>query len=180
MSHHLTKKPQRPALPNSNNLRSNNSHNPQGTESMFEQYYNKKLREYSQSPPKKGGNQYQMINNQLNENIVPLEKHYASVDEDEEIEQMNEKNKQLLKEYEEMKKAQLKGPTPKSNEINDIMPKTQKNYVKENKQIITENKITSKVKPQEEKKSAIHKDYGKTPDYLKKYKEDAEIRKEVL
>lgn len=180
MSQNLKKKPQRPSIPNSNNLRSNNHNNLKGTESMFEEYYRNKVREYSQSPPKKGGDQYQMLNNQLNENIAALDKHYASVDEDEEIERMNEKNQQLLREYEEMKRAQLKGPTPRSNEMGELVPKSQKNYIKENKQIIAENKISSKVKPKEEVKPVIHKDYGKTPDYLKKYKEDAEIRKEVM
>jgi len=74
-------------------------------------------------------------------------------------------------------KVVTKGPTPKSNEINQLKPKEKKNYILENKTKVTQNEIPSKVAKKEEIETAIHKDFGKTPDYLQKYKQEAEEKK---
>jgi hypothetical protein len=72
----------------------------------------------------------------------------------------------------------LKGPTPKSNEINNLNPKNNKNHILENKLKVTQNEVPIKAVKKEDPQQAIHKDFGKTPDYLLKYKADAEKQKE--
>ena len=59
-----------------------------------------------------------------------------------------------------------------------ILPKINKNYIKDNRDLVINNKIQSKVKPKGKEPSAIHKDFGKTPDYIKKYKIENSIKKE--
>ena len=51
--------------------------------------------------------------------------------------------------------------------------------MKENKQMIHEHKIPNKVKPKEIKEGPIHKNYGKTPEYITKMKIEAEVKKEI-
>ena len=43
---------------------------------------------------------------------------------------------------------------------------------------MTQNDVPIKVIKKEEAESAIHRNFGKTPDYLLKYKQDAEDKKE--
>lgn len=90
-------------------------------------------------------------------------------------------SKTIEKDYnqqlEQAKKRQIKGPTPKATEINALLPKIQRNHITDNKVKITHNEIPSKVIKKEEPESAIHKHFGKTPDYLKKYKQEAEEKK---
>ena len=69
--------------------------------------------------------------------------------------------------------------------INDnkiILPKIQKNYIRENRQLIIENKIPLKHKQNEEDiiQNNKHKDYGKVPDYIKRYELERELKKEEL
>ena len=71
-----------------------------------------------------------------------------------------------------------KAPTPTIKDAPIILPKIQKNYIRENRQLVTENKIPTKTKFVEEKSDAKHKDYGKVPDYIKKYELEREIMKE--
>ena len=59
-----------------------------------------------------------------------------------------------------------------------ILPKINKNYIKDNRDLVINNKIQSKIKPKGKEPSAIHKDFGKTPDYIKKYKIENSIKKE--
>ena len=59
-----------------------------------------------------------------------------------------------------------------------ILPKINKNYIKDNRDLVINNKIQSKIKPKGKEPSAIHKDFGKTPEYIKKYKIENSIRKE--
>ena len=73
-----------------------------------------------------------------------------------------------------------KGPTPTINDAPIILPKIHKNYIRENRQIISENKIQTKTKKMEEKSDAKHKDYGKVPEYIKKYELEREIKKEEI
>ena len=69
--------------------------------------------------------------------------------------------------------------------INDnkiILPKIQKNYIRENRQLIIENKIPLKHKQNGEDliQNNKHKDYGKVPEYIKKYELERELKKEEL
>ena len=73
-----------------------------------------------------------------------------------------------------------KAPTPTINDAPIILPKIHKNYIRENRQLVMENKIPTKTKFIEEKNDAKHKDYGKVPEYIKKYELEREIRKEEI
>ena len=73
-----------------------------------------------------------------------------------------------------------KGPTPTVNDAPIILPKIHRNYIRENRQLVMDNKITNKNKFVEEKNDAKHKDYGKVPDYIKKYELEREIKKEEI
>ena len=77
-------------------------------------------------------------------------------------------------------KFQFVEPTPTIKDAPLILPKIQKNYLLENKKLISEHKIQQKYKPKAEQSQAKHKDYGKTPEYLEKYKKEAEIKKELI
>ncbi|MCQ2817101.1 MAG: enkurin domain-containing protein, partial [archaeon] len=69
-----------------------------------------------------------------------------------------------------------------SNEL--ILPKIEtghnqnRNYVLENKRLITENKVPKKNIKKEKEDNPYHKDYGKTPEYLKQYMKEEEDYKE--
>ena len=78
------------------------------------------------------------------------------------------------------KKDVHKGPTPTINDAPIILPKIHRNYIRENRQLVADNKIPTKNKFIEEKSDAKHKDYGKVPDYIKKYELEREIRKEEI
>ena len=78
------------------------------------------------------------------------------------------------------KKDVHKGPTPTINDAPIILPKIHRNYIRENRQLVADNKIPTKNKFVEEKSDAKHKDYGKVPDYIKKYELEREIRKEEI
>ena len=73
-----------------------------------------------------------------------------------------------------------KAPTPTINDAPIILPKIHKNYIRENRQLVSENKVPTKTKLIEEKNDAKHKDYGKVPEYIKKYELEREIRKEEI
>ena len=73
-----------------------------------------------------------------------------------------------------------KGPTPTVNDAPIILPKIHRNYIRENRQLVMDNKITNKNKFVEEKNDAKHKDYGKVPDYIKNYELEREIKKEEI
>lgn len=55
-----------------------------------------------------------------------------------------------------------------------------KNFIEENKNKIQNKEILKKSAKKEEIDSAVHKNFGKTPEYLQKYKKDAEDKKEFL
>ena len=61
------------------------------------------------------------------------------------------------------------------------MPKIYKNYIKENFQLVTDNKITKKVY---EDNSALpenkHKNFGKVPEYIKRYELEREIKEQEI
>jgi hypothetical protein len=84
--------------------------------------------------------------------------------------------------YENIHKVQIKGPTPKSTEINSLAPRMNKNHILENRMKITENKIppvsSKKGEGNSNSNQPIHKEFGKTPEYLQKFKREAEEKKE--
>ena len=69
-----------------------------------------------------------------------------------------------------------------SNDAKLVLPKIQKNYIRENRQLIIDHKIPLKHKQSEEPKikNNKHKDYGKVPEYIKKYELEREIKKEEI
>ena len=74
----------------------------------------------------------------------------------------------------------------KSNKNNTnskfLLPKIQKNYIRENRRLVIDNKIPVKHKQSEELliKTNKHKDYGKVPTYIKKYELEREIKNEEI
>ena len=69
-----------------------------------------------------------------------------------------------------------KPPIPSQKETPFLLPKINRNYVKENIRLIVENKIptkkyTSNVNSNTEEK---HKNFGKVPEYIKKYEQERE------
>ena len=86
-------------------------------------------------------------------------------------------SKQIIKDNEK-KKDVHKAPTPTIKDAPIILPKIHKNYIRENRQLVMDNKVPSKNKFVEEKNDVKHKDYGKVPDYIKKYEIEREQQKE--
>ena len=125
---------------------------------------------------------------------------------DAEIEQMvkdytskygyDETIQQLIKEYNSKGKIELNSipeadenleqtlKKPKSNINNNnkqlVLPKIQKNFIKDNRKIISEGKVHQRTKPKENPQPILHKDYGKTPLYIKKYEIENELKKEEI
>ncbi len=77
-----------------------------------------------------------------------------------------EKNKQIIK-----------GPTPKATELNSLLPKKVVNHIAENKNLDKVQTRTKEIKKEEE--PFDHKHYGKIPDYISKFKQEAEDKKEA-
>ena len=73
-----------------------------------------------------------------------------------------------------------KAPTPTINDAPIILPKIHRNYIRENRQLVADNKIQNKNKNNEEKNDVKHKNYGKVPEYIKKYELEREIKKEEI
>ena len=69
-----------------------------------------------------------------------------------------------------------------NNDTRLVLPKIQKNYIRENRKMIIDNKIPLKHKQNEDNgiKNNKHKDYGKVPNYIKKYELEREIKKEEI
>lgn len=135
---------------------------------MFERYYYEKLKEKN------------LIQDEDETEEAKERAHYEKeIDKERQVENVQNIEDQLNEQYESIKKAKLKEPTPSSNDKGLLLPKTPKNYLKENKQMIHEHKIPNKVKPKEIKEGPIHKNYGKTPEYITKMKIEAEVKKEI-
>ena len=76
------------------------------------------------------------------------------------------------------KKDVHKAPTPTIKDAPIILPKIHKNYIRQNRQLVIDNKVPAKKNNTETKKEVKHKDYGKVPDYIKKYEIEREQQKE--
>ena len=99
-----------------------------------------------------------------------------------ELRACNNIESQINEQYESIKKAQLKANTPSLNEKGIILQKNNKNYIEENKQKIIKGQIQQKKYNNNINKSSqnpFHKEYGKTPKYLKNMKIEAEKQKEI-
>ena len=130
---------------------------------MFEKYYYEKLKEKN------------LIHDEdETEEAKERVQYEKEIDKERQVENVQNIEDQLNEQYESIKKAKLKEPTPSSNDKGLLLPKTPKNYLKENKQMIHEHKIPNKVKPKEIKEGPIHKNYGKTPEYITKMKSEEE------
>ena len=133
---------------------------------MFEKYYYDKLKEKN-------------LVQEEDPQAIEEYKREVQKDNEKQINNVNNIEEQLNEQYESIKKAKLKESTPNCNDKGLLLPKTPKNYLKENKQLIHEHKVPYKIKPKEEKEDPYHKNYGKTPEYINKMKYEAEIQKEV-
>ena len=99
-----------------------------------------------------------------------------------ELRSLNNIESQISEQYESIKKAKLKPNTPSINDKGIILQKSNKNYIEENKQKIIKGEINKKSNINNFNKSTqnpYHKDYGKTPQYLKNMKLEAERQKEL-
>ena len=76
----------------------------------------------------------------------------------------------------------FKSQNNSNNNSKYILPKIQKNYIRENRQLVIDNKVPIKHKQKEEPiiKADKHKDYGKVPSYIKKYEKEREIKNEEI
>ena len=66
-----------------------------------------------------------------------------------------------------------------NNNLKVVLPKIQKNYIRENRKLVIDNKVPVKHRQVEEQlmKNNKHKDYGKVPSYIKKYELEREIKR---
>lgn len=84
----------------------------------------------------------------------------------------------------ENKKDSLEINNTNYNNKNDrlVLPKIQKNYIRENRKLVMENRIPMKYKKVEEPKNneVKHKNFGKVPLYIKKYELEREMKKEEM
>ena len=152
------------------------------------------------------------INKNFNDNINNIDINYNNnlnnqEDLNEKLKEKDEAIEKLINEYKEKygtdealenmineyynKSAKKDMPSinNKANKINYnnndnkiILKKKRKNYIRENRQLIIENKIPLKHKQNGEDmiQNNKHKDYGKVPEYIKKYELERQLKKEEL
>ena len=175
--------------------------------SMFDKYYaNKKNSKMTNNIYDSN------INKNFNDNINNIDINYNNnlnnqEDLNEKLKEKDEAIEKLINEYKEKygtdealenmineyynKSAKKDMPSinNKANKINYnnndnkiFLPKIQKNYIRENRQLIIENKIPLKHKQNGEDmiQNNKHKDYGKVPEYIKKYELERQLKKEEL
>ena len=104
--------------------------------SMFEEYYKQRLIEEKILPNPEEEKKY--------EELEEIKDNYDH--ELKEIKHIQNIEEQMNAQYESIKKAQLKEATPTSKDLGMILPKTPRNYIKENKNLIHEQKVPIKVK----------------------------------
>ena len=172
-----------------NNIQSQPGYNPINVEnylnnnnkkenSMFENYYHDKMVSKKLIP-----SQEEEKAQQLKDDLdYQFQSHLR------ELRSLNNIESQFNEQYETIKKAQLKANTPGINDKGVILPKNNnKNYVEENKQKIKKGEIPKKnnsnnnnnINNKSNEQNPYHKDFGKTPQYLKNMKLEAEKKKEL-
>ncbi len=137
--------------------------------SMFDTYYHDKLVEKKLLPSE----QEEMEKRRKEDLDFQFEAHLR------ELRACNNIESQLNEQYESIKKAQLKANTPTINEKGLILAKTNKNYIEENKQMVTNGQIPKKLKSNKSMENPFHREYGKTPRYIQNMKIEAEKQKEI-
>ena len=132
-------------------------------------------------------NNSNMNNFTRNETIEKLIQEYKEkYGSDEALEKMiNEYHGKLNNNSKDDNNKNLKNSNSNKNTtINSkfVLPKIQKNYIKENRRLVIDNKIPIKHKQIGEPliKTDKHKDYGKVPSYIKKYELEREIKNEEI
>ena len=143
-----------------------------GTSSMFENYYHDKMVEKKLIPSA----EEEKAEQQKLDLDYQFESHLR------ELRACNNIESQLNEQYETIKKAQLKANTPGINEKGLILEKNNKNYLEENKKKISNGEIKKKTGVNTFNKSyenPYHKEYGKTPQYLKNMKIEAQKKKKI-
>jgi len=118
--------------------------------------------------------------NEYNINLNKPKSNLDSNNNETNIQKTNNSKNNISTTSNNRKREVIKGPTPTINDAPIILPKIHRNYIRENRQLVMENKIATKNKFIEEKNDAKHKDYGKVPDYIKKYELEREIKKEEI
>jgi hypothetical protein len=140
---------------------------------MFENYYHDKMVE-KKIIPSQEEEKAQQLKDDLD---YQFEAHLR------ELRNCNNIESQINEQYESIKKAQIKANTPSINDNGIILKKNNKNFIEENKQKIIKGEIPKKipVNKSNDKSSQnnFHKDFGKTPQYLKNMKIEAEKKKEL-
>ena len=125
----------------------------------------------------------ELINETIEKLIQEYKEKYGS---DEALEKMiNEYHGKLNNNSKDDNNKNLKNSNSNKNTtINSkfVLPKIQKNYIKENRRLVIDNKIPIKHKQIGEPliKTDKHKDYGKVPSYIKKYELEREIKNEEI
>ena len=143
-----------------------------GTSSMFDNYYHDKMVEKKLIPSAEEEKAEQQ----------KLDLDYQFENHLRELRACNNIESQLNEQYETIKKAQLKANTPGINEKGLILEKNNKNYLEENKKKISNGEIKKKTGVNTFNKSyenPYHKEYGKTPQYLKNMKIEAQKKKKI-
>ena len=137
--------------------------------SMFDEYYHDKLVEKKLLPSEAE----EMEKRQKEDLDFQFENHLR------ELRACNNIESQLNEQYESIKKAQLKANTPTIYEKGLILEKSNKNYIEENKQMVTNGQIPKKIRNNKSMENPFHREYGKTPRYLQNMKIEAEKQKEI-
>ena len=137
--------------------------------SMFDNYYHDKLVEKNLLP-----SQAEEMEKRKKEDLdFQFESHLR------ELRACNNIESQINEQYESIKKAQLKANTPTIKEKGLILEKSNKNYIEENKQMVTNGQIPKKVRNNNSTQNPFHREYGKTPRYIQNMKIEAEKQKEI-
>ena len=158
--------------PNFNNFKISNQ-NKNKFSSMFDKYYHDKMVQKKLIPSP----EEELAQKRKEDLDYQFEAHLRD------LRAINNIESQINEQYETIKKRQLKAFTPSVNERGIILQKNNKNYVEENKQKI----IKGQIQPKKSNRNNInksdqnpfHKEYGKTPQYLKNMKLEAEKQKEI-
>ena len=127
--------------------------------SLFDKYYSKRLNEIKKNE--------RYLKNNNSSNYLNNENNNYKYNKSEILN--SENNKIINKIYEKEELPYDEG---------FILPKINQNYLKKNIELITNNKITKRYKEKEKDIIFTHKNYGKTPEYLKQFKLEEIKRKE--
>ena len=128
--------------------------------SLFDKYYSERLKEIKK-------NERYLKNNNSSNYLENENKNYYKYNKNENLKSEDNKIINKINEKEEL-----------PYDEGFILPKINHNYLKKNIELITNNKITKRYKEKEKDIIFTHKNYGKTPEYLKQFKLEEIKRKE--